>query len=157
MPTRPARTAPFRRAAPARRAPARRAAATRTAATSPPPGHTTFLLDVPFADRAAALTAGAAWDQHARAWAYTGARLPAALHPYRSLPYSWERWQEEERNGTRPAPHPGTGDVTLRPHQLEATALGLQARQLGRSGFLLADEVGVGKTYAALNLALKTS
>jgi hypothetical protein len=158
MPTRPAaRKAPTRRAALARRAPTTRQAAAPTPPAGPPPGHTTFLLDVPFSDRAAAQAAGAAWDAHARAWAYTGPSLPAALHPYRSLPYSWERWQEEERNGTRPAPNPGTGDVTLRPHQLEATALGLQARQLGRSGFLLADEVGVGKTYAALNLALKTS
>src|SRR5439155_26935341 len=106
---------------------------TPTPLAGPPPGQTTFLLDVPFADRAAALAAGAAWDGHARAWVYTGPSLPAALHPYRSLPYSWERWQEEERNGTRPAPNPGTGGVTLRPHQLEATALGLQARQLGRS------------------------
>ena len=158
MPTRPAaRKPPSRRAAPARRAPATRPAATPTRPAGPPPGQTTFVLDVPFADRAVAQAAGATWDAHARAWAYTGASLPAALHPYRSLPYSWERWQEEERNGTRRAPNPGAGDVTLRPHQLEATALGLQARQLGRSGFLLADEVGVGKTYAALNLALKTS
>src|SRR6185436_4241546 len=65
--------------------------------------------------------------------------------------------QEDERNGVSPTARPGTGEVTLRQHQLEATALGLRARQLGRSGFLIADEVGVGKTYAALNLALKTS
>jgi hypothetical protein len=115
------------------------------------------MLDVPFAERALALAAGAVWDQQSRTWAYTGAGLPAALRPYRSLPYSWERWQEEERNGSRGAPQPGTGEVTLREHQLEATALGLRARQLGRSGFLIADEVGVGKTYAALNLALKTN
>src|SRR5690349_11761962 len=114
MPTRPARKAPARRATPARRAGGARAVAIPARSTSPPPGQSTFLLDVPFADRAVAIAAGAAWDQHARAWAYTGPGLPAALHPYRSLPYSWERWQEGERNATRPAPNLGTGDVTLR-------------------------------------------
>jgi hypothetical protein len=134
-----------------------RPAAVRTEPSGPPAGQATFMLDVPFAERSAALAAGAAWDQHAQTWTYAGARLPAALRPYRSLPYSWERWQEEERNGARVAPHPGTGEIVLREHQIQATALGLRARQLGRSGFVIADEVGVGKTYAALNLVLKTN
>src|SRR6266536_3282669 len=115
-----------------------------------PPGQRMFVLDVPWELRQEAAWAGARWEPSpAGGWMWTGQQLPAALAPFGSLPFSWERWREDELNGgPRPGP-PAAGDLTPRPHQRDAIAHILAALRGGRCGFLLADDVGLGKTLAA--------
>lgn len=107
-------------------------------------------LDVPFAMRAQATAAGARWDEAHGVFVYRGAALPEALRAFRAQPYSWERAVEREINGDPPAP-PSTpaGEITLRPHQREAVGAIERAVKSGRGGFLLADDVGLGKTISA--------
>ena len=107
-------------------------------------------LDVPFAMRAQAVAAGARWDEGHGVFVYRGTALPEALAPFRAQPYSWERAVEREINGDPPAP-PSTpaGALVLRPHQRAAVEAIVRAAGAGRGGFLLADDVGLGKTLSA--------
>ncbi len=107
-------------------------------------------LDVPFAMRAVATAAGARWDAGHGVFLYEGDVLPAALAPFRALPYSWELHVQRELDGAAVrSPSTPTGTVVLRPHQEAAVTAILGARTAGRPGFLLADDVGLGKTITA--------
>lgn len=151
---------------PARRRTTRRAPAKKTTtATAPrpapppviPPGHRLHLLDVPYPERAIASLHGARWNADLRATTYLGADLPAGLQPYASAPFSWERWQEDDLNA-EPGPVPEAAHTLIpRPHQDEAAQAIAKAGRIGARGFLLADEVGTGKTISALEgvLALR--
>lgn len=134
----------------------RRPTATSTARSShlAPPAGPAHALDVPFAMRAVATAGGARWDAEHGVFVFRGEALPAALAPFRPAPYSWERQVERALNGEAtadptPAPSPPTGVLTPRPHQTEAVRAIGAARSAGRAGFLLADDVGLGKTITA--------
>jgi hypothetical protein len=132
----PAKTAARPAAPPPRRAPA----ATRRQ----------HVLDVPFAMRAVAAASGARWEAEHGVFLHEGDALPAALIPFLPLPYSWERRvQRELDGGPPPAPTPPTGAITLRSHQAEAVRVIAGAAAAKRPGFLLADDVGLGKTITA--------
>jgi hypothetical protein len=107
-------------------------------------------LDVPFAMRSLATAAGARWDESHGVFVYRGAALPESLRPFRAQPYSWERAVEREINEDAPAP-PSVphAEITLRPHQREAVEAIARAATSKRGGFLLADDVGLGKTFSA--------
>lgn len=108
------------------------------------------VLDVPFAMRAVAAASGARWDEDHSAFIYRGPELPEALAPFVPAPYSWERSIEREINDDpRPASSAPRGSITPRPHQREGVRAILAAVAAGRSGFLLADDVGLGKTITA--------
>lgn len=127
-------------------------ARTRVVASPPvvPPGDRLFVLSVPYLERALAAQHGAKWDPFLRATVFVGPSLPSNLQPYGSPPFSWERWQEDDLNGTPGAiPRPQAG-LTPRPHQKEAASAIANAARIGARGFLLADEVGLGKTLSAL-------
>lgn len=126
--------------APRRAAPAAPAAARERA----------HVLDVPFAMRAQATGAGARWDADHGVFVFRGAALPEPLRAFCAAPYSWERHVERELNDEpSPSPSKPAGDVTPRDHQRAAVkAIGLAVRA-GRPGFLLADDVGLGKTLSA--------
>ena len=109
----------------------------------------THLLNVPYEERETAKWGGARWDGELRRWKYTGEQLPHRLARYGSVEHSPERWFEDEYNQTRPSTRPGIG-ITLRPHQEEAAAQIAAAAGSGRAGFLLADDVGLGKTYSVI-------
>src|SRR6185295_18600732 len=65
-------------------------------------------------------------------------------------PYSWERCVERDLNDAPPdAPSTGTGSIALRPHQVQAVEAIATAVAARRAGFLLADDVGLGKTITA--------
>ena len=128
------------------------AASPRRPSLSPEP---TVLLDVPFAWRAAASDAGAAWDPGLSCWRWNRGDLPPALEPFRSKAYSYERFREDGANGRVPTPSRPTRAITLHPHQSDASRLIVQSRRLGRVGFLLGDEVGLGKTLSAWNAVLQ--
>lgn len=109
-----------------------------------------WILEVPFAERSVATAHGARWDADIRATVYRGEELPFGLKPFASQPFSWARWQEDDINqdfGNIPS---AAHAFTPRPHQSEAAAAIGRAAKAGARGFLLADEVGLGKTIAAL-------
>lgn len=138
-----------------RRASSRRSAPAGRAKPAPqppevPPGHRLFILDVPFAERAVAAASGARWNAALQATVYVGPDLPGGLHPYVSQPFSWERWLEDDFNGSSGSVPSPAGTLKARPHQLEGAVAIANAARIGARGFLLADEVGVGKTITAL-------
>lgn len=125
----------------------------RSAATPTPvvagPGERLWLLEVPWDQRAAASAAGARWDATRATWAYTGVALPDALAGWLPAEFSWAAWQDSTASGVWPD-HPGDGTFTLRAHQVEAAAYIAAAHQLGRPQFVLADDLGLGKTLSAI-------
>lgn len=119
----------------------------------PGPAH---VLDVPFAFRGVASAAGARWEAAHNVFAYRGAELPPALAPFRSKPYSLERRLEEELNGqlSAQAESGARGTLVPRPHQLAAVRAIAEALAAAHGGFLLADDVGLGKTISAWQAVL---
>ena len=121
-----------------------------------PPGSRLFVLSVPYLERGIAAAHGARWDAFLRATIFIGPALPPGLRPYGSPPFSWERWQEDDLNGTPGAtPRPQAG-LTPRPHQREAASAIANAARIGARGFLLADDVGLGKAQPLNSLVLTT-
>ena len=142
------KAAPAKRAAPAKKAAPRRAAAAAKAAPDLPtarPGERVWVLAVPF--RAPA--PGASWHAGLSAHVYVGATLPAALRPYESTPYGFERFVEDELN-TEPRPAPAARPMTPRPEQLSGSAAIAAHAAAGGRMFLLGDDPGVGKTGTAV-------
>ena len=111
---------------------------------------TAFVLDVPFAMRGVATAAAARWDASHGVFVYEGARLPPALVPFRALPYSWEmRVQQELADAPRAPAGAPRAKIELRTHQVTAVRAIAAARAAMLPGFLLADDVGLGKTISA--------
>jgi SNF2 family DNA or RNA helicase len=104
-----------------------------------------WILDIPFDKRGAT---GSKWDSELRASVYRGNILPTELEDYKSQPYSWQRYLEESQGVRYPA-IPSKNTFRLRPHQIEAQMAIIKAYYSGAKGFLLADDVGVGKTISA--------
>lgn len=148
-----------RRTTTRRKAPARAKAAPKPVRTPNPDlskGERTFVLDVPFEDRAAAGAAGAVWYP-GLGWGWVGVRLPVALRRYYPKPYSWQAWLAADLSGFGDGdsrPDLTTGSLTLRPDQEEDVATVLAARRAGCPEFLIGSDVGTGKTAVAVS-ALK--
>lgn len=115
------------------------------------------VLDVPFAMRGVAAAHQAYWDASHGVFLFQGASLPAELRPFRAQPYSWEMHVERELAGENAAPPASLGDgtITLRTHQREAVTAIVGAHAARRPGFLLADDVGLGKTITAWQAILE--
>jgi hypothetical protein len=116
------------------------------------------VLDVPFAMRAVAAASAARWDASHGVFLYDGATLPDALAPFRAQPYSWEMHVQHELAGAARA-RPARREVELvpRPHQQAAIRAIAAARAAKLPGFLLADDVGLGKTISAWASILEMS
>ncbi|MEO6419835.1 MAG: SNF2-related protein, partial [Polyangiaceae bacterium] len=135
----------------------------RTSLQRPPPriapavaAGAAHVLDVPFAMRGVAAVSGARWDAAHGVFVHRGAALPEALAPFRPAAFSWERHVERTLNDEPPLPvTKASGDIALRPHQATAVAAILGAVKAKRSGFLLADDVGLGKTITAWQAILQ--
>ena len=114
-------------------------------------------LDVPFAFRAVATASGARWEKEHRAFVFRGEELPSTLAPFRSKPYSFEKRVERQLNEQVNEMDVVLGDGTLipRPHQIDAIKAIAAARNAGHGGFLLADDVGLGKTISAWQSVLE--
>ncbi len=104
------------------------------------------MLDVPFDLRGLATKYGASWSPTAKAYIFVGEVLPPELAPFGSEPYSWERFKENQANGFTASPSRPEREVILRPHQNQCVLAIAAARKLERPGFLVADDVGLGKT-----------
>ncbi len=129
---------------------------TKAAKANPPnPVGRAYALDIPFELRGLASMHGARWEPDHGCYLYRGDALPDALVPYRSQPYSLERKVEEALNDEVLAPHVPRATITPRPHQRAAVAAISAAREAGYSGFLLADDVGLGKTISAWDAVLQ--
>ncbi|WP_084727922.1 helicase-related protein [Rhodococcoides yunnanense] len=165
--------APAKRA-PTKRAPTRKRAVRKTVAPDlrlPDPGERVWVLDVPFEDRALASASGARWHPGPRVFAYYGIELPEALSSFESMPYSLQRWIEDDANGAgvEPAERPGAGvepaerpgkegewrpevlgqrSMTPRETQLESVRRHLGALEDGFPYFAQMDSTGLGKTLA---------
>jgi hypothetical protein len=113
-------------------------------------GGDVWLLDVPYELRTTAKYGGAKWDFEKKRWFYTGEELPHKLAHFASHDYSWERWMEDEENG-HSREVPGQADIKLRPHQTLAAEAMSSAFHAGLPGYLLADDVGLGKTYSTID------
>ncbi|MDB5216332.1 MAG: Helicase, family [Myxococcaceae bacterium] len=115
------------------------------------------VLDVPFTMRGVAAASGARWDAEHGVFVFQGDRLPQALAPFRALPYSWELHVERElaSRSAPVSPSKPAGTIVLRAHQEEAARAIVAARTAGRAGFLLADDVGLGKTISAWEAVLR--
>jgi hypothetical protein len=124
---------------------ATRAAAAHGLAPVAPKGRTHF-LDIPFELRGLAALHGAIWNPSAKAYQFRGDVLPPELAAFGSELYSWERFKEDDANGIEPVTRPGQVIITPRPHQIAAVRAAAAAAKAGRSGFLIADDVGLGKT-----------
>ena len=145
-------SAPPRRPAPARAAPA--AAPGPRAAVTAAYRHA---LDVPFAWRAVAQASGARWEADLGVFLFEGPALPQPLAPFRAQRYSLEERVERELNGAafRPAPAPAVEPLVPRPHQRVAVDAITASARAGHQGFLLADDVGLGKTISAWQAILE--
>ena len=109
----------------------------------------TFVLDVPFAMRAVAQSLGARWEKLSKSFIYQGSRLPAGLAPFSALAWSWEDAVQKAKAGLQSKGWKGEDPYQLRPHQTAAGQVILNALNANFPGFLLADEVGLGKTLSA--------
>lgn len=108
-----------------------------------------WLLDVPYEERTDAKWAGAKWDSTLREWVWRGDTLPDKLQRWRPQRHSWEHWLQDDENGWWWTTDPNE-TIELRAHQQEAAERIAQAYVAGRPGFLLADQVGLGKTFSAI-------
>lgn len=114
-----------------------------------PKGQYLHVLSVPYEARQVAQFFGSKYDAARKAHVYVGDPLPAELTRFRPAPLSWEARVEEDVNGGRARDIAPTEHITLRPHQAEAVNAIAAAHDAGLPGFLLADDVGLGKTFAA--------
>lgn len=113
-----------------------------------------WFLDVPFEWRPVMSRLGVVWDKHYKQSVYKG-DLPEHLKPFKCHPLSWMWHQQFHANGRHLEPL--TRDDTVyaaRPHQKTASQSMTYAAKNKSPGFLLADEVGVGKTMSAWDFAL---
>lgn len=109
-----------------------------------------FVMRIPWEAKGIASVHGAKWNPDIKQFVYEGLRLPPALEPYRSEDFSLERYIEDEINGRVAPVSKSVNTMKPREHQVKAIKkMGLAAKA-GWRGFVLADNVGVGKTVEAV-------
>ncbi|GGC69755.1 DEAD/DEAH box helicase [Hoyosella rhizosphaerae] len=108
-------------------------------------GQRIWVLDVPFK----APAAGARYYAGIKSYAYVGATLPATLTVFASKPYSYQRWVEDNLNGTHSSGATAS-PKTPRVEQIDAAKAIARAAHAGWRGFFLADDPGLGKTGSAI-------
>jgi hypothetical protein len=117
-----------------------------------------IILDIPFSYRDIAAKAGARWDVGNKVYFFDkqeGDKLPIELVGFEPKEFSWEERVQRELSGQSFPSIPPEKKITLKPHQIEAVREMFLAYQEGYPGFLLADDVGLGKTFAAWASILK--
>ena len=127
---------------------ARKTVSTPTRRGTTVPTEPVHVLDVPFAARAVATAAGARWEPEHSVFVFRGATLPPSLTAFRAAPFSWEAQVQRELGGSTPAASTPSGPLSPRPHQQLAIDAITHAARAKRPGFLLADDVGLGKTLS---------
>lgn len=108
------------------------------------------ILESPWEARSIILNLGAKLHNGLKVVIHHGGVLPPQLEPYRSVDFSWERWIEDDLNTSPRVVELPTNKMRPRPHQQEAIKKIVASAQAGWRGFILADNVGVGKTISAI-------
>ncbi len=114
----------------------------------PDPGERVWVLDVPFEDRALASASGARWYPGPRVFACYGVELPDGLVSFESMPYSLQRWVEDDCNDAWREVDVHARSMTPRETQLESVRRQLEAMSSGFPYFAQMDSTGLGKTLA---------
>jgi len=118
----------------------------------------TVVLNIPFAYREIAAKAGAKWNPDSKAYLFekrAGDALPAELEGFEPKQFSWEEKIQRELNGSAFPDVPAQRKIVLKAHQIAAVDEIFSAYNSGYPGFLLADDVGLGKTFSAWAAILK--
>ncbi len=114
-------------------------------------GERLWLLDVPYGSSAP----GALWVPQWKAFTHISAELPAALKPYASRPFSYQRWLEDELNTVPGSPPTAVMPKEPRHQQYEGADAIIAAAESGARQFLLADAPGTGKTITLILAAIE--
>ena len=131
-----------------RPSPSRPAASTFRSAPPPPLRGPVHIIDLPFEMRSLGQVNGARWDPATKSYLFRGEALPPMLQPYASELYSLERMQQDDLNGVQLQPSVPERRVMLRQHQMGCVLAVRAAIKADRTGFLVADDVGLGKTMS---------
>lgn len=112
------------------------------------------VLDLPFEMKNLVSHFGGYYDSNFKTYIVKGKELPDILKPYKSQPYSYEAWIEQFINNGEIREDIkklyATEDIFIpREYQKEAKIFMKEALKGKLGGFLLADEVGLGKTISA--------
>jgi hypothetical protein len=143
--TRASRRTPHTAAGSQSAAPVDRGALEATLLVDKAAGDRVWILDVPFK----APSVGARYSATVKAHVFVGRNLPDHLSVYRSKPYSYARWIEDDINGSV-GPGAVTAPKTARPEQVAGAKAIATAAFSHLRGFYLADSPGTGKTGAAV-------
>ena len=112
-----------------------------------------LVLDIPFNYMPFARSAGARWDPQNQVVYYNqphpATPLPLPLTGFEPQPLSWEHKIQRQFDGTPFPVLKPTKNIVLRKHQENAVAEILRSHEASLPGFLLGDEVGLGKTISA--------
>lgn len=113
-----------------------------------------YVLDLPFEMRNLISHFGGSYHSEFKTYILKARELPDLLYPYRSQPYSYEAWIEKFLNAgvVRDEIYQlfATENIFIpRDYQKEAKVAITKAYKGDLGGFLLADEVGLGKTISA--------
>lgn len=117
-----------------------------------------YILDIPFAQRDQFGSMGVYWNGEHKAYITQSNALKKELLPFSSQPYSYEAWIERQINKGKIRQEiteqlAVENFITPRKYQKEAEAITLKVVDSNYGGFLLADEVGLGKTISAALVA----
>lgn len=117
-----------------------------------------YVIDLPFALRNSLALFGGTYNKEYKVSVVKKDKLPEELLPFASKPYSYESWVEKELNGQYRkeilVQFPKKDSMTPRDYQVSGYEIIKKAIESGSNGFLLADEVGLGKTITSI-LALR--
>ncbi len=113
-----------------------------------------YVIDLPFMLRNSLALFGGSYNKEYKVSVIKKDKLPEELLPFASKPYSYEAWVEKELNGSYRKEilnQMATKDLmTPRDYQLSGYEVIKSAIKNGSNGFLLADEVGLGKTITSI-------
>jgi hypothetical protein len=115
------------------------------------------VLDIPYEYSRFAAKAGAIWNKNVRCHVWKGetANMPIPLTGFEPEPFSWFDFVQRQFNKSGPPLLTPTANITLRPHQNKALEEIERAWNSRAPGFLLADDVGLGKTISSWSSILK--
>lgn len=114
----------------------------------------TYVIDLPFEMRNLIGHLGGSYNKDYKTYVIKAKILPDLLYPYRSQPYSYEAWIEQFLNNGKVRQEIievlAKDNIFIpREYQKEAKVAIDKAFKANLRGFLLADEVGLGKTISA--------
>jgi hypothetical protein len=113
-----------------------------------------YVIDMPFMLRNSLALFGGTYNKEYKVSVIHKDTLPTELLPYASKPYSYEAWVEKELNGEYRKEileqKPKKDMMVPREYQVSGFEAIKSAIKNGSNGFLLADEVGLGKTITSI-------